>query len=158
MVEKLSPEERLQRTVAGDAAIIALLARAVGEKYGAEGLATLREAIEKEFPRMFAHVGRQLGARVAGGDATDWANIESYVSGMGGTVVQVEAKPDYAVLRVTSCPRADQFKRVFPDFCRLVWCGMEKAIGAAVNPRLVVRTTRTIPSGDEYCEVVCEMR
>lgn len=156
-MEKLSFEERLQRTVAGDAAIIALLARAVRDKYGPEGLAALRQAIEAEFPRMFAHIGRQLGARVGEGDATDWAKIERHVSGMGGTVVEVEASPHKAVLRVTSCPRAEQFRRVFPDFCSQVWCGMERAIGAAVNPRLRVHTTKTIPGGDEYCEVVCEM-
>ncbi|MFQ5827207.1 MAG: L-2-amino-thiazoline-4-carboxylic acid hydrolase [Dehalococcoidia bacterium] len=154
---ELSPEERLRRTVAGDSAIIAVLARAVNDKYGAEGLEALREAIENEFPRMFAAVGKQIGARVGDGDAADWAKIEQHVSGMSGVELEVEASPHRAVLRVKSCPRAEQYRRVFPDFCRLVFIGMERAIARAVNPKLEVHGEKTLPGGDDCCEIHCQL-
>ena len=154
-MDEISMEDRLRRTVAGDSAIIGILARAVNAKYGAEGLEALREAIEDEFPKMFSAVGKQIGARVGDGDATDWAKIEHHVSGMSGVELEIEASPNRAVLKVKSCPRADQYRRVFPDFCRLVFIGMERAIGRAVNPRLEVHGVKTLPEGDDCCEIHC---
>ena len=156
MVE-LSIEEKFRRVIAGDAAIIAVLVKAVNDKYGAEGLNALREAIEREFPKVFWHIGTEIGAKVEDGDATDWAKIEDYVSGMSGTELEIDASPNRAVLRVKSCPRAGQYKRIFPELCSLVFIGMERAIASAVNPRLKVHGEKSLPRGDECCEIRCEL-
>lgn len=154
----LSMEERLRRTVAGDAAIIAILTKAVADTYGAKGLNILKEAIEREFPPILRHIGRQIGANVENGDATDWAKIEKYVSEMSGTELEIKATSTSAVIKALSCPRAEQYRRIFPDFCRLVFIGMERAIASAVNPALEVWGEKSIPNGDEYCEIRCQLK
>lgn len=155
----LSMEERLKRVVAGDSAMLAVLAKAVNNKYGAEGLRVLREAFEREFVPIQLQAAKQIGARTGNGDATDWVKIESYVSGIGGTELEVvESSPTRAVIRAKSCPRAAQVKKIFPDFCRLVFVGLDRAMALAINPKMEVHARKSLPSGDDCCELYCELR
>jgi hypothetical protein len=157
-MDELSVEERLHRTINGDAAIIATLARAVGEAYGEEGLEVLRQAMEKTFRPIMASVARQEGARLGNGDISDWAKLERFLcqaTGIEGEIIEVS--PGKGVVRVTSCPAAAQYKRVFPELCPQVFIGLERAIAGTVNPKLKVRGERYIPRGDDICEIHCEL-
>lgn len=158
-MKELSMEERLKRAVSGDTAIFAVLAKAVNDKYGAGGLVILREALEKEFVPIQLYTAKQLGVRTGNGSAIDWVKIESYVSGVGGTELEiVESNPTRSIIRIKSCPRAAQVKRIFPNFCRLVFVGLDRAMAHAVNPKLGVRGEKFLPNGDEYCEFCCELK
>ncbi|MFQ5827273.1 MAG: L-2-amino-thiazoline-4-carboxylic acid hydrolase [Dehalococcoidia bacterium] len=155
---QLSLEERLHRTITGDAAIIASLAKAVSEAYGEEGLEVLRGAMERTFRPIMATLAKQVGARLGDGDVSDWAKLERFlcqVTGIEGDIVEVS--PNKGMVKVSFCPAAAQYKRVFPDLCPQVFIGLERAIAGAVNPRLRVRGEKYIPRGDEICEIHCEL-
>jgi hypothetical protein len=156
---EFSVEERIKEAVtkvaSGDAAIMAVMAKAINDKYGEEGLNAIREAIIQHITPLFAHVGKQAGARVGNGDATDWVKIEHAISGV--PVETLDITPTRARIRTTRCPRAKQLRKVWPDFCRKVWIAVEQAAAHAANQKLVVRPyEKNLASGDDCCQILCE--
>ncbi len=113
----MSMEERLHRSVAGDAAIIATMAQSTKEKYGEEGLTALRDGLEETYRRLIPSVARQAGARVGDGTIEDWATVEAYICRMGGMEFELEVTPEKGILRVNSCPMEGQFRRISQDCC-----------------------------------------
>jgi hypothetical protein len=155
---QLSLEERLHRTITGDAAIIASLAKAVGEAYGEEGLEVLSQAMEKTFRPIMATIAKQVGARLGDGNISDWAKLERYLCEITGIEADIiEISPTKGVVKARVCPAANQYQRVFPELCPQVMIGLERAIAGTVNPRLRVHGEKYIPRGDEICEIHCEL-
>jgi hypothetical protein len=154
----MSMEERLHRSVAGDAAIIATMARSTKEKYGEEGLTALRDGLEETYRRLIPSVARQAGARVGDGTIEDWATVEAYICQMGGMEFELEVTPEKGVLRVKSCPMEGQFRRISPDCCPDVFIGIERGIAGAINPNLEVKGGRYLPRGEGCCEIICQLK
>lgn len=154
----MSMEERFHRSLAGDAAIIASMARAVKEKYGEAGLAAMRDGLEQTYRRLIPAVARQAGAKVGDGTIEDWAKVESYICHMEGMEYQLELTPQKGVLRVTSCPMEGQYRRIFPDCCPVVFIGIERGIAGSINPNLEVKGGRYLPRGEGCCEIICQVK
>jgi len=153
----MSEEERLFKAVAGDAAIIASMARAVWDRFGEEGLEALRQQLTETYRKLIPAVARQAGARVGDGGIEDWLKVETYICRLSGMDFETEAGPDRGVLRVTRCPMEGQYRRIYPDCCPKVFIGIERGIAGAINPRMQVRGVRYLPRGEGACEIVCEL-
>jgi hypothetical protein len=157
-MKAMSVEERFHRSLAGDAAIIATMARAVKEKYGEEGIAALRDGLEQTYRRLIPAVARQAGARVGDGTVEDWAKVEAYICQMEGMEYELEVTPEKGVLRVSSCPMEGQYRRISPDCCPEVFIGIERGIAGTINPNLEVRGGRYLPRGEGCCEIICQLK
>jgi len=155
---ELSPEEKVKRARAGDATVAACMAKAVAQKYGAEGLAALKDELFNTYMKFLPKMAAQLGIRPGEGDCQDWVRLESALSDVAGAVYTVvESSPKRAVMRFTSCVTAGAYQRTFPQMCREVIAGVERAGAAAVNPQIRFTATKFLPEGDEYCEIICEL-
>jgi hypothetical protein len=157
-MQAMSVEERFHRSLAGDAAIIATMARAVQEKYGKEGLAAMRDSLEETYRRLIPAVARQAGARVGDGTIEDWARVEAYICQMEGMEYELEVTPEKGVLRVSSCPMEGQFRRISTDCCPEVFIGIERGIAGTINPNLEVKGGRYLPRGEGCCEIICQLK
>ena len=157
-MHRMPEEERFQKAVAGDAAIIASMARAVRDRFGEAGLEALRQQLTETYRKLIPSVARQAGARVGDGGIEDWLKVESYICQLSGMDFQTEAGPNRGVLRVTRCPMEGQYRRIDPDCCRDVFIGLERGIIAAINPRMQVKGLRYLPRGEGACELVCELK
>ncbi|HEX77727.1 MAG TPA: hypothetical protein G4O03_04865 [Dehalococcoidia bacterium] len=155
---ELSAEEKVRRARAGDATVAAAMAKAVAEKYGAEGLAALREELFNTYMKFLPKMAAQLGIRPGEGHCQDWVKLESAISDIAGAACTVvESSPKRAVMRFTSCVSAGAYRRTFPQMCREVIVGVERAGAATVNPKMRFTATKFMPEGDEYCEIICEL-
>lgn len=153
----MSEEERLHKALAGDAAIIATMVKAIGDKFGPEGLAALRDSLTETYRKLIPAVARQAGARVGDGGVEDWAKVERYMCALCGMEYQAEITPKRGVLRVSSCPMAGQYQRLSPGCCPEVFIGIERGIAQAINPRLQIKGNKYLTRGEECCEIVCEL-
>ena len=140
-----------------DAVMIATLAKAVHENYGEEGLAVLRNTMEKTFRRIIANIAKHMGAKTQDGSINDWANVEKYIGGFLGMEGDFEITPTKGVMRVRNCPYAKQYQRTFPEVCSEVLIGCERAIAGTINDRMRVRGEKYITLGHGVCEIVCEL-
>lgn len=150
-------EEKLQRLVSADAIMIATMAKAVKEKYGEEGLAAQRNALEETFRKIIPSIARAAGVRVGDGDVTDWAKVEKFICDASDMKNEIEVTPRRGVLRVSTCPYLKQYQRTFPQVCTDVLIGMERAIAGTINPKMKVHAEKYMVLGDPICEIVCEM-
>lgn len=154
-----SSEEALRKAISGDAAMLAAMAKAIYEKYGDEGLATMAKGLETTFTPLARTMGHKLGIALGKGQAEDWVKLDGYMgSGMDMESEFITVSPTSAFVRVTRCPYTDQVRRIFPDFCRKVLIGAERAIAHTVNPKMEPYGTKYIPEGDEICEIHCDLR
>ena len=152
-------EEILKKALSGDAAMMAAMAKAVYEKYGDEGLATMAKGLEDAFTPVARSVGRKLGISLGKGMAPEWVKLDGFLaSGMAMEYEFITVSPTIAYVKVTQCPYADQVHRIFPDFCRKVLIGVERAIAHTVNPKMEPHGEKYLPEGDLLCEIHCDLR
>lgn len=160
----MTPEfgkKQVQRAAHIGAAQAAGMAKAMYEKYGDEALAILRENAFRDGVKAYTAIAKRAGIRTGDGTLEDWLKLEKLLS---DTVVlppleyESEYTPERSVFRLTFCPYAEAYKAIFPDYCRKVAIGAERAIAAAINPNLVVHVERYVPEGDVTCDVVCEWK
>lgn len=151
-------EEKLQRLVSADAIMIATLAKAIKEKYGDEGLAAQRNALEETFRKIIPSIARTAGARIGDGDINDWAKVEKFICDASDMENDIEVTPQRGILRVSTCPYLKQYQRTFPQYCPDVLVGMERAIAGTINPKMKVHVEKYMVLGDPICEIVCELK
>jgi len=151
-------EEKLQRLVSADAIMIATLAKAMNDKYGDEGLAAQRDALEGVFRKIIPSIAKTVGAKIGDGGIEDWAKLEKYICDASDMANEIEVTPRRGVLRVTTCPYLKQYQRTFPEYCTEVLIGMERAIAGTVNPKMKVHGEKYLVFGDPICEIVCELK
>ena len=155
---ELTDHEKFKRALAGDAVMMGTLANTVAEKYGSEGLEALRDGLEKAYRPLMTHLAGEVGARTGDGGIEDWAKLERLICDILGAEYQIETTPTRGSLKASYCPMASQYRRIAPDFCPLVLIGVERAIASTINPRMKVHGAQYIPKGDDYCEIVCELK
>ena len=158
-MEEQSADQRVMRQMIGDHMVIATLARAIGEKYGNEGLSVLAAAMKEASLRAMARNARKAGCRVGDGTIEDWIRLEEFnCNQIPGIKWEVQYTPDRGVMRVTYCPMAEAYKTIYPDGCPKMLIGTEQAIAETINPNLQVRGDCYIPLGAPTCDIVCEWK
>ena len=155
---ELTDQEKFRRALAGDAVMIGTLVNTMVEKHGIEELEVLRDGLEKAYLPLMIYLAKEVGARTSDGGIEDWAKLERLVCDILGAEYQIETTPRRGSLKVSYCPMASQYRRITPDFCPLVLIGVERAIASTINPRMEVHGTQYIPKGDNYCEIVCDLK
>ena len=157
-MKKSSAQERVKRAIMGDAAIIGTMAKIIKEKYGNEGLEAIRDGLEKSFPSLMKRLAKEAGVKTGDGTIADWAKLEKLICSVSGMEFLTEVTPTRGSVKITYCPMATQYQRTSPDLCRMMFIGIERAIASTINPRMKVHGARYIPDGDEYCEIICELK
>ncbi|MBI4288310.1 MAG: L-2-amino-thiazoline-4-carboxylic acid hydrolase [Chloroflexi bacterium] len=154
-----SPEDLVKKAIAGDAAMMAAMAKGVYEKYGDEGLAAMARGMQEAFTPLAQSIGKRLGVPIGKGEARDWVKLDGFMgSGMAMQCKFTQVSDKGAYVTVTECPYADQVKRIFPAFCRKVLIGVERAIAQSVNPSMEAHGEKYLPEGDDVCEIHADLR
>jgi hypothetical protein len=154
----LTTEEKLDRIRKGDFIIMSEMAKAIEEKYGEEGLEAMAEGIRKRFHAILQKLKEKGDMKVVSGDCTD---IPAGVAALGDALDAVaeypELTPKHSVLHIKSCPVAKQINRTFPQLCRRVLIGTDRAYCGVINPKIKVTPKRYLSEGDEVCELVYDL-
>lgn len=153
----MAEEEKFRKALAGDAVMIASIAKGVKDKFGDPGIEAMRDALTQTYRKLIPVVARQAGARVLDGTIADWLKVETYMCQIAGMEYETEQSPSRGVLRVKSCPMEGQYRRLYPDICPVVFIGIERGIASAINPRMKVTGGRYLPRGEGCCEIICEL-
>jgi hypothetical protein len=146
----------IQQALSTDASMLATVCRAVKERWGDEGMTVLRDAMERQFAGSVALAAKAAGARINTGTIEDWVKLEKYFGKFTGIDAEFEVTPTRGLLRMTKCPYAKQYGKVFAATCPDVLIGCERAIAHTINPHLHVRGQKYMTSGDAVCELVVE--
>lgn len=152
-IEKLRIEVELA-TYGG----VAVLSRAIAEKYGDEGIAVLRDALYQANLPIMRKNAKKAGVRTGDGTIEDWIRFEEYSSKQHLLEFEAEYTPERGILHVTYCPGQGLIKHVYPECCRKVLIGAERAIAHAINPNLTVRGGCYLPEGATTCDIICEWK
>jgi len=139
-----------------DAIMIATLGKAVKDHYGDEGLVVLQNAMEDKYSRIVPAAAKLAGATLQHGTVEDWVIVEKFFGKAMGIEGEFEVTPTRGLMRVTDCPYAKQYGKVFPGICPEVLIGCERAIAKTINPRLEVRGQKYLTQGDDVCEIIVE--
>jgi hypothetical protein len=151
----ITPE--FQGLLENDAVMIATLCKAVKERYGAEGIEVLRDAMQKKYSRIVPKAAQLAGARIGDGTIEDWANVERYFGqAMGIESGGYEITPTRGLMRMKKCPYAKMYGKVFPGTCPEVLIGCEEAIAQTINPKLHARGQKYLTRGEDCCEIIVE--
>jgi hypothetical protein len=150
----ITPE--FQGMLENDAIMIGTLCKAVNDRYGEEGIAVLREAMQQKYSRIVPAATKLAGAKTGDGGIEDWVKVESYFGKGMGMEGEFEVTPTRGLMRVKKCPYAAQYSRVFPGTCPQVLIGCEEAIAQTVNPKLHAKGQKYMTTGEECCEIVVE--
>lgn len=122
-------------------------------KFGDEGL------------RLIAEMSHEYGLTVAARAKTKLANkdlaaVGKYLLRIFDTVGRgldviptVEEQENRIIIRVNRCPLGFDM----PEMCR-AHTAMEQTVVEALNPELIYRIGKSIPSGDACCEHILEIR
>lgn len=153
-------DKRLGLVTGLDAALLSTFAKAIKERYGSEGIAVLRDSLEAFIHDKLAPIwATEARAKIGDGGLEDWGKVEKFVGSSGPDLpCEVEVGPDQATLRITACPYAGQFRRIFPEMCREVYIGFERGLASVINPSLEVQGVRYLPEGAECCELICKFK
>ncbi len=157
MTQEFGKEKLLQR-VHADQCQIASIAKWMYEKYGDEPLDIIRENNFKDRVKTFTAVAKQMGIPIGEGGLEDWLKMQKMLGEAGLLVMEQFSEPDRAVNRTTWCPLAQACKDIFPDYCRKIAIGTERAMAYVVNPDLEVHVDCYIPEGATHCDVVCQWK
>ena len=115
--------------------------------------------------KLIADMSREYGLEVAQRAkrklaSNNLASVAGYLIRIFDTVARgsdlvsiVEEKKDRVVIRVNRCPL--DFDT--PEMC-LAHTTMEKTVVEELNPDLVYRIGKSIPTGDHFCEHIIEMK
>lgn len=139
-----------------DAIMIATMGKAVKDHYGDEGLKILQEAMEEKYKRIVPAAAKHAGARLNDGSIEDWVKVETLFGKGMGIEGDFEITPTQGIMRVTQCPYAKQYGKVYPGICPEVLIGCERAIAKTINPKLQVRGQKYLTQGDDICELIVE--
>ncbi|MBU2643552.1 L-2-amino-thiazoline-4-carboxylic acid hydrolase [bacterium] len=151
---KITPE--FMGILENDAIMIATMGKAVKEAYGEEGLKILQDALEEKYKRIVPAAAKHSGARLNDGTIEDWVKVEQLFGKGMGIEGEFEVTPTRGLMRVTNCPYARQYAKVFPGICPEVLIGCERAIAKTINPKLQVRGQKYLTLGDDVCEIIVE--
>lgn len=157
---ELSLEERYRRIIAADAMIAATMAKTIYDKWGVEGLTSIKEELAKVFRGVVSRVARQVGARLKDGDVIDLAKVSRVIDWVTGIESEyTELTPTRGIVRASSCIAAKWYYRIFPEYCPLLlFASMLPVLASTINPKIKVRPTGSwLCKGDEYCEVLFEI-
>jgi len=137
---------------------LALCSGAIAKRYGDDGLAVLRDAVyESELPRQRKKANK-AGVRAGDGTIEDWIRFEEMLCEEHLLEFETECTPERGVVHVTKCPGRELIKYVYPEACRMVFIGAERATAEAINPNLTVRGGCYLPEGAETCDIICEWK
>lgn len=137
---------------------IALCSGAIAKKYGDEGLEVLRDAVYESSLSSLRKKANKAGVRAGDGTIEDWIRFEEILCKEHLLEFEAEYTSERGILHVTKCPGQDLIKYVYPDVCRRVFIGAERAIAEAINPNLTVRGGCYLPEGAETCDIICEWK
>jgi len=158
MEDLLTTEEKLDRIRKGDFIIMSEMAKAIEEKYGDEGLEAMAEAIRERFHVILQKLKEKGQMKVVSGDCTD---VPAGVAALGDALDAVAEfpvlTPKHSMLNIKSCPVAKQINRIFPQLCRRVLIGTDRAYCGVINPKIKVTPKRYLSEGDEVCELVYDL-
>ncbi len=151
-------EAKLRRQMAVDAGTLAVIVKAIQQKYGDEALEVMRNALNEATLAPTRSKARRAGARVGDGGIEDWIKLEEYMAKESLCDYEVEVSPERGVMRVLDCPMKDAYTAICPDVCTKVLIGAEQAFATAINPNLQSRVDCYMPLGAKSCDVVCEFK
>jgi hypothetical protein len=152
---ELSVEEKWKRSRAALSMLLGTSIKAISESYGREGLEKVAKAWEennkKAAKRLMEIVGRQernleTAARII--DFTD------SIYGVEGEWTEIG--PKRAVKIEKSCLLAKQFP---PETCTMCFTGSMQGIARGVlgHDRVICRMPKSLPGGDDCCEIILEV-
>jgi hypothetical protein len=150
----ITPE--LQGMLENDAIMIGTLCRAVYDRYGEEGIAVLRNAMQQKYSRIVPAACKLAKAKSGNGGVEDWVRVESYFGERMGMEGEFEVTSTRGLMRIKKCPYAGQYGRVFPGTCPKVLIGCEEAIAQTINSKLHAKGQKYLTMGEDCCEIIVE--
>jgi predicted ArsR family transcriptional regulator len=155
-IMELSVEEKWKRSRAALSMLLGSSIKAISESYGKEGLDKVAKAWEennkKAAKRLMEIVGRQER------NLETVARIIDFTDSIYGVEGEwTEIGPKRAVKIEKSCPLAKQFP---PETCTMCFSGSMQGIARGVlgHDKVFCRMPRSLPSGDNCCEIIIEVR
>ena len=133
------------------------MTKGVIEEYGDEGRQVITEALENQAlidgPALVRQREPESDMR---GIIGTWRTISQMWGNMESSLREPSATR--AVIRITRCPLAEQWKKVDapPEMCE-IWDSYGITLLKAIHPDLKIRRLSTIYHGDPYCEEVWEL-
>jgi len=153
---ELSFEEKWKRSRAALSMLLGTSIKAVHESYGREGLEKVAKAWEennkKAAKRLMEIVGRQER------NLETVARIIDFTDSIYGVEGEwKEIGPTRAIKIEKSCPLARQFPA---ETCILCFSGSIQGIARGVlgHDQVVCRMPKSLPGGDECCEIIIEVK
>jgi predicted ArsR family transcriptional regulator len=153
---ELSAEEKWKRSRAALSMLLGTSIKAISESYGKEGLEKVAKAWEennkKAAKRLMEIVGRQER------DLEPAARIIDFTDSIYGVEGEwKEIGPKRAVKIEKSCPLAKQFP---PETCTACFTGSMQGIARGVlgHDQVICRMPKSLPGGDDCCEIILEVK
>jgi len=153
---ELSIEEKWKRSRAALSMLLGTSIKAINESYGKEGLEKVARAWEennkKAAKRLMEIVGRQEK------DLVTVARIIDFTDSIYGVEGQwTEIGPKRAVKIERSCPLAKQFP---PETCTMCFSASMQGIARGVlgHDKAICRMPKSLPRGDDCCEIFIEVK
>ncbi len=148
-------EERAKIVRKREAARVYEYTKALVDKFGTEVLDILGETSKNLTMKGTQNLLKQLNIEER--DAIAAVKVLSYLHAVTGTSGEVvEATPNRAVRIERHCPCSEFWDF---EFCnRVTSVPAMEGICAAINPKLAFSHPKFITRGDDYCEIVFEMK
>lgn len=153
---ELSAEGKWKRSRAALSMLLGTSIKAISESYGSEGLEKVARAWEennkKAAKRLMEIVGKQER------NLETVARIIDFTDAIYGVEGEwTEIGPKRAIKIERSCPLAKQFP---PETCAMCFTGSMQGIARGVlgHDNVVCRMPKSLPGGDDCCEIIIEVR
>jgi predicted ArsR family transcriptional regulator len=153
---ELSVEEKWKRSRAAFSMLLGTSIKAISESYGKEGLEKVAKAWEennkKAAKRLMEIVGRQER------DLETVSQIIDFTDSIYGVEGEwLEIKPKRAVKIEKFCPLAKQFP---PETCTMCFSGSMQGVARGVlgHDNVICRMPKSLPGGDDCCEIIIEVK
>ena len=153
---ELSAEEKWKRSRAALSMLLGTSIKAISKSYGKEGL----EQVAKEWEENNKKASQKL-MEIVGRPERNLETVARIID-FTDSIYGVEGKwteigPKKAVKIETSCPLAKQFP---PETCTMCFSGSMQGIARGVlgHDQVICRMPRSLPEGDDCCEIIIEVK
>lgn len=152
-IEQMPMEERISRSIANDAKVMAVMAKATEKMCGIETLKAIKESLAESASQITPPMARIIGAKVGNGGPEDIAKVLAYSWGISGATYAIHTSPMAAKLVCTSYPYGRMYQKHYADFYSKVFIGLDEGMARAINPNFKVVGKKFARVGEDALEI-----
>jgi len=162
----ISPEAKLDKCQKWLWGYLAVVVKAIKEKYGEEGLSVIFNAAKEHYKKLTIADAKRLGIPTETGSLKDVVTLFDAADDILFTMkkkrvvseVPTENTPERLLYSIQECNVAETIADICPYVCPVVSRAAEQGCAEVINPNIKIAGNRYLAFGDHACDIYIELK